>query len=91
MVSDVPEFYYVTPYIMYCPPLDGLESSEIYAFDPEYESLLTGPDLVKKLKMMVVSDSNAGTVHSQVLDKVATYMNRAHRSNYTVYNLFRDR
>ena len=40
---------------------------------------------------MLPADDEIGVVHSQVLKKVANYMNKTHSSNYIVYNLFRDR
>ena len=39
VIETVPEMYHVTKNILVCPPLDGLESSEIFAFDPEYARL----------------------------------------------------
>ena len=40
VVNEVPEFYYVTQNVMVCPPLDGLESSEIYSFETGYDCLI---------------------------------------------------
>jgi len=56
--------YYVTRNILVCPPLDGLESSEVFAFDPEYGSLTKSMTFMSKLKVMVPADEELGSVHS---------------------------
>jgi len=64
VVESVPEMYYVTRNILVCPPLDGLESSEVFAFDPEYGSLTKSMTFMSKLKVMVPADEELGSVHS---------------------------
>ena len=91
MINDVPEFYYVTENAMVCPPLDGLESSEIYSFEQGYDSLIAKMSFASKLQQMVPADSESKTYRSLVQVKVASYMNKKHGANYIVYNLFRDR
>ena len=49
---DVPEFYYVTPSIMVCPPLDGLKSLEELAEDPRYSAALCGMSFVSEFAEM---------------------------------------
>lgn len=86
--------YYVTRNIMVCPPLDGLASSDVFAFDPEYASLTNCMNFMGKLRTMLPADDETegqSNIHSQVLRKVATYMNNNHGSDYIVYNLFNER
>ena len=64
VIETVPEMYYVTQNILVCPPLDGLESSEIFAFDPEYASLTKSMSFMPKLKVMLPADDEIGVVHS---------------------------
>ena len=64
VVNDVPELFYVTENIMVCPPLDGLESSEVFALDPEYASLTNCMPFMSKIKMMCPPDEELDFVHS---------------------------
>ena len=91
VVKEVPEFYYVTQYAMVCPPLDGLESSEMYQFEASYGCMISEMSFANKLKQMVPVNEEQDTFRSVVLNKVANYMNKKHTTNYIVYNLFRDR
>lgn len=50
----MPEFYYITKNIMVCPPLDGLQTSEIFYFDPEYASIIKPMSFASQLKPMVL-------------------------------------
>ena len=90
-MNDVPEMFYVTDNILVCPPLDGLESSEILAFDPEYENLTQSIDFKDQLRVMLPPDEELNCIHSQIIKKVASYMSDKHGANYILYNLFRDR
>lgn len=58
VMDDVPEMYYVTKNIIVCPPLDGLESSEVFAFDPEYQALTKCIPFKSRLKMMLPADAD---------------------------------
>lgn len=91
VVNDVPEMYYVTENLMVCPPLDGLESEEMFSMDSQYASLTECMPFASKLKMMAPADEEISSVHSLMLKRVSAYMNETHGSNYIVYNLFRDR
>ena len=64
VIEDVPELYYLTENIMVCPPLDGLESSEVYELDPEYTSLTDCMPFMNKLKVMLPADEELNCVHS---------------------------
>ncbi len=44
-----------------------------------------------KLRVMIPSESKSQSCRSQVLDKIAEYMNKKHSANYSVYNLYQDR
>ena len=83
--------YYVTDNVMVCPPLDGLQSSKLFALDPEYEIITDCIPFMEKLKLMAPADNEVSSVYSMMLQKVARYMNETHQSNYIVYNLFRDK
>ena len=91
VVNDVPEFYYVTKDVMVCPPLDGLASSEVFEFEGAYSCMINEMNFANKLKQMVPVDAKQNNFCSLVLQKVANYMNKNHKTNYIVYNLFRDR
>lgn len=77
VVNDVPEFYYVTKNAMVCPPLDGLESSEIYAFEAGYDCIVSQVPFSNRLKQMVPveHDEENNLYHSEVLVKVANFLN----------------
>lgn len=91
VVNDVPEFYYVTKDVMVSPPLDGLASSEEFEFEESYSCMISEMNFANKLKQMVPVDAKQNTFYSLALKKVANYMNKNHKTNYIVYNLFKDR
>ena len=91
VVNEVPEFYYVTNNTMVCPPLDALRSSEQYIFESSYDCHMSSMPFSDKLKKMVPANGQEPSLYSQVMQKVANYMNKKHNSNYIVYNLYRDR
>ena len=76
---------------MVCPPLDALQSSEVYQHESSYNCMMNEMRFAPKLSQLVPSEEDPETLYSKVLPKVAEYMNRKHNSNYIVYNLFRER
>ena len=54
--------YYVTDNVMVCPPLDGLQSSKLFALDPEYEIITDCIPFMEKLKLMAPADNEVSSV-----------------------------
>ena len=58
VVKDVPEFYYVTDTAMVCPPLDALQSSEVYQHESSYNCMLSEVPFASKITQLVPSEQD---------------------------------
>lgn len=90
VVDVVPEFYKVTRNVMVCPPLDGLDATEVFQFEPDFPALMDKLWFYTKLKEMVSVDNAVSQSEQQTslaLFKVQEYMNTNHDANYILYNL----